>query len=203
MCSVRFNHFASSEAPLHKQCMSDKSCKGNGSVVEDCGACSPCELLHQTANAATAQLCKDQQRLLWRAIVCLACTKIIISWQACLLLLSLLLTLQLLLQGLRDKLTTPEAAPAARLSKKLVTIHTDIALPPVRFPMGHLALHPPTDLTRAAVKAAFASLEFAQHEKRLEAIWENMSRSQAQLKGEAWTEGWHSAIKPASEFVPS
>lgn len=41
----------------------------------------------------------------------------------------------MVLQGLREKLTHPEAANAARLSKKLVTIHTDIVLPPVRFPM--------------------------------------------------------------------
>lgn len=107
------------------------------------------------------------------------------------------------LQGLREKLTNPESAAAARLSKKLVTIHTDVALPPVRFPLDDLALHPPTDLTRAAVKAAFASLEFAQHEKRLEEVWINMSKAQAQLSGEGATEGWHSAIKPASEFVTS
>ncbi|KAL3155299.1 hypothetical protein ABBQ32_013081 [Trebouxia sp. C0010 RCD-2024] len=104
-------------------------------------------------------------------------------------------------KGLREKLTNPEAANAARLSKKLVTIHTDIVLPPVRFPMNHLALQSPTDLTRAAVKAAFASLEFAQHERRLEAIWDNMARSQAELSGGAGAQGWHSAIKPASEFV--
>lgn len=111
--------------------------------------------------------------------------------------------LEMVLQGLREKLTHPEAGNAARLSKKLVTIHTDIVLPPVRFPMTHLALHPPTDLTRAAVKAAFASLEFAQHEKRLEAIWDNMVRSRAELSGEAGTPSWHSAVKPASEFAPS
>ena len=114
-----------------------------------------------------------------------------------------LLLLDVVLQGLREKLTNPEAANAARLSKKLVTIHTDIVLPPVRFPMNHLALQPPTDLTRAAVKAAFALLEFAQHEKRLEAIWDNMARSQVELSGEAGAPGWHSAVKPASEFVPS
>ena len=108
-----------------------------------------------------------------------------------------------MLQGLREKLTNPEAANAARLSKKLVTIHTDIVLPPVRFSMSHLALQPPTDLTRAAVKAAFASLEFAQHEKRLEVIWDNMARSQAELSGKAEMPSWHSAVKPASEFVPS
>lgn len=106
-------------------------------------------------------------------------------------------------QGLREKLTNPEAANAARLSKKLVTIHTDIVLPPVRFPMDHLALQTPSDLTRAAVKAAFASLEFAQHEKRLEAIWDNMARSQAALSGRPGAQGWHSAIKPASEFITS
>ena len=106
-------------------------------------------------------------------------------------------------QGLREKLTNPEAANAARLSKKLVTIHTDIVLPPVRFPMDHLALQSPTELTRAAVKAAFASLEFAQHERRLETIWDNMARSQAELSGQPGTQGWHSAIKPASEFVTS
>ena len=106
-------------------------------------------------------------------------------------------------QGLREKLTSPGAADAARLSKKLVTIHTDIVLPPVRFPMSHLELQPPTDLTRAAVKAAFASLEFAQHEKRLEVIWDNMARSQAELTGDAGAFEWHSAVKPASEFVPS
>lgn len=111
--------------------------------------------------------------------------------------------LEMVPQGLREKLTNPEAGNAARLSKKLVTIHTDIVLPPVRFPMSHLALQPPTDLTRAAVKAAFASLEFAQHEKRLEAIWDNMVRSRAELSGEAGTPSWHSAIKPASEFAPS
>ena len=109
----------------------------------------------------------------------------------------------LVLQGLREKLTNPESANAARLSKKLVTIHTDIVLPPVRFPMSHLALQSPSDLTRAAVKAAFALLEFAQHEKRLEVIWDNMARSQAELSGEAVTPGWHAAVKPASEFVPS
>lgn len=114
-----------------------------------------------------------------------------------------LVLLDLVLQGLREKLTNPESANAARLSKKLVTIHTDIVLPPVRFPMSHLALQSPTDLTRAAVKAAFASLEFAQHEKRLEVIWDNMARSQAELSGETATPGWHSAVKPASEFVPS
>lgn len=106
-------------------------------------------------------------------------------------------------QGLREKLTHPESANAARLSKKLVTIHTDIVLPPVRFPMHHLALQPPSAVTRAAVKAAFASLEFAQHEKRLEAIWDNMARSKAELSGDAGEQGWHSAIKPASEFVSS
>ena len=105
-------------------------------------------------------------------------------------------------QGLRDKLTHADAAPAARLSKNLVTIHTDVVLPPVQFAMQHLALQPPTDLTRAAVKAAFASLEFSQHERRLEAIWSNMDKGQAELSGESRSEGWHSAIRPASEFAP-
>lgn len=114
-----------------------------------------------------------------------------------------LVLLDLMLQGLREKLTNSESGNAARLCKKLVTIHTDIVLPPVRFPMTHLALQSPTDLTRAAVKAAFTSLEFAQHEKRLKVIWDNMARSQAELSGEAGRPGWHSAVKPASEFVPS
>ena len=88
------------------------------------------------------------------------------------------------LQGVRTKLTTPEAAPAARLSKRLVTIQTDVELPPLRFPLSHLALVSPTSVSRAAVKAAFAELEFSQHERRLEQIWANMARAQQEALGQ-------------------
>ena len=90
----------------------------------------------------------------------------------------------LLLQGVRTKLTAAEAAPAARLSKRLVTIQTDVELPPLRFPMSHLALVSPTNVSRAAVKAAFAELEFSQHEQRLEQVWANMARVQQEVTGQ-------------------
>lgn len=90
----------------------------------------------------------------------------------------------LLLQGVRTKLTAAEAAPAARLSKRLVTIQTDVELPPLRFPMSHLALLSPTNVSRAAVKAAFAELEFSQHERRLEQVWANMARVQQEATGQ-------------------
>ena len=50
--------------------------------------------------------------------------------------------------------------------------------------MSHLALVPPTKVTRAAVKAAFAELEFTSHERRLEQIWVNMAQSQQEVTGE-------------------
>lgn len=42
--------------------------------------------------------------------------------------------------------------------------------------MSHLELMPPTSLTRAAVKAAFAELEFTQLQKRLDKIWRNLGK---------------------------
>ena len=106
------------------------------------------------------------------------------------------------MQGIRAKLTAPEAAPAARLSKKLVMIRTDVDLPPIRFPMDTLALEPPSDMTQQATKAAFAHLDFKQHEKRLESIWKNMWQDpQGVLRVDAPV--WHSAVRPASELVQS
>ena len=85
----------------------------------------------------------------------------------------------LVVQATRTALTSEEGVQAARLSKKLVTIHTDVQLPPLTFPFSQLSLQSPSDTTRAAVKAAFAALEFRQHEKRLDSIWENMMHNQA------------------------
>ena len=106
------------------------------------------------------------------------------------------------MQGIRAKLTAPEAAPAARLSKKLVTIRTDVDLPPIRFPMDTLALESPSDMTQQATKAAFAHLDFKQHEKRLESIWNNM-RQDPQGVSRVDAPVWHSAVRPASELVQS
>ncbi len=105
-------------------------------------------------------------------------------------------------QALKAKLTNPEAAAAARLSKKLVTIQTNVDLPPLRFPMNYLVLAPPTAVTRAAVQAAFKELEFAKHEKRLFQIWENMQQTSQTLQaGDGPV--WHAAVRKASELVQS
>ena len=82
------------------------------------------------------------------------------------------------LQATRAALTSEEGIQAARLSRKLVTIQTDVQLPPLKLPFSHLLLQPPSDTTRAAVKAAFAALEFKQHEKRLDAVWDKMASNQ-------------------------
>lgn len=105
-------------------------------------------------------------------------------------------------QALREKLINPENIAAGRLSKKLVTIHTDVQLPPLKFHMDYLTLAAPTAVTKAAVKAAFAELEFSQHEKRLEAIWKSRAQATNGL-GKGNSIVWHAAVKPGSEIVQS
>ncbi|KAL0017941.1 hypothetical protein WJX77_007314 [Trebouxia sp. C0004] len=106
------------------------------------------------------------------------------------------------LPRVRTKLTTPEVGPQVRLCKKLVTIQTDVDLPPLRFPMDFLALQPPSHQTKKATKTALEHYDFVQHAKRLDSIWGNMQQTSAgKVAGEA--SGWHSAVKPASELVQS
>ena len=110
--------------------------------------------------------------------------------------------MSLVMQRVRSKLTSPEVGPQVRLCKKLVTIQTDVDLPPIRFPMDFLALQPPSDETKKATKAALAHYDFVQHAKRLDGIWGNMQQaSVGKVVGEA--SAWHSAVKPASELVQS
>ena len=101
-----------------------------------------------------------------------------------------------MLQALRAKLTSPESAAAARLSKKLVTIHTDVDMPPLRFPWSYLALTPPTDFTRGTVQAAFAKLEFKQHARRLSRIWQKQEALETSGEGEEEVPVQHPAGRP-------
>lgn len=55
--------------------------------------------------------------------------------------------------------------------------------------MSHLALLPPTKVTRAAIKAAFAELEFSKHGKRLDKIWANIAAHQPTRTGRTHTNG--------------
>ena len=102
-------------------------------------------------------------------------------------------------QATRAALTSEEGVQAARLSKKLVTIQTDVQLPPLTFPFSQLSLQSPSDTTRAAVKAAFAALEFRQHEKRLDSIWENMTHNHTAADSGQSTQ-WGAANAPAESI---
>jgi len=70
----------------------------------------------------------------------------------------------------RTQLTTEDGQAAARLSKKLVTIKTDLNLPVLRQPWSQFLLRQPPD-GGCSVMAALDALEMAQASKRLAQLW--------------------------------
>jgi DNA polymerase-1 len=78
----------------------------------------------------------------------------------------------------RNKFEAEGAADSARLSKRLVTIQTSMNLPPLRSKIPELVVSPPSDTTKAAVKAAFDHLQFKQHARRLDSVWAKLERAQ-------------------------
>jgi hypothetical protein len=107
-------------------------------------------------------------------------------------------------KGQREELQSLEGAQKAHLSKKLVTIQTDLELPPVRCAhspplqcslcaVSHssvyccrvaweeLRLQPPRQEQLPGIERALGELEFRHHLQRLNRVWEGM-RSAAALQ---------------------
>jgi hypothetical protein len=71
----------------------------------------------------------------------------------------------------REALSSAEGTEAAKLSKRLVRLRTELELPPTKFEMDALRLRRPADGGDAVLKA-FAGLQLRQHADRLKRLWE-------------------------------
>ncbi|BDA43054.1 DNA polymerase I [Coccomyxa sp. Obi] len=74
----------------------------------------------------------------------------------------------------REQLQSTEGMQQARLSHKLVTIQSDVDLPPVRVPWESLELKAPKEENLEAIEKALGDLEFRQHSQRFTKIWAAM-----------------------------
>ncbi|KAK9819264.1 hypothetical protein WJX81_000182 [Elliptochloris bilobata] len=74
----------------------------------------------------------------------------------------------------REELSSDSGVAAARLSKRLVSIRTDLDLPPLRFDWGELRLREPDEASRTAIAETFAALQFVQHARRLDLVWASL-----------------------------
>jgi len=98
----------------------------------------------------------------------------------------------------REALATAEGAAAARLSRRLVTIHTELDVPPARLPWGELAFARPargSDAENAALDA-LAALDMAPAAARLQRVWHAMDAASA-VRG-----GGVAGLVPASSLPP-
>ncbi|CAK0782361.1 hypothetical protein CVIRNUC_005650 [Coccomyxa viridis] len=77
-------------------------------------------------------------------------------------------------KGQREQLSSTEGTQKAQLSKRLVTIQTDVNLPPVRMPWEDLLLRAPPEERLAQIESALGELEFRQHAQRFAKIWAAM-----------------------------
>lgn len=71
-----------------------------------------------------------------------------------------------------EALASKAGSAAARLSRQLVEIRTDLDLPPLRQPLEQLRLRRPPD-GGAMAAAELKALEFRVHAERLRALWAN------------------------------
>ncbi|KAK9915428.1 hypothetical protein WJX75_009044 [Coccomyxa subellipsoidea] len=74
----------------------------------------------------------------------------------------------------REELQSVKGMQQASLSHKLVTIQSDVDLPPVRVPWESLELKAPKEENLAAIEKALGDLEFKQHSQRFTKIWAAM-----------------------------
>ncbi|KAK9829640.1 hypothetical protein WJX72_007035 [[Myrmecia] bisecta] len=74
----------------------------------------------------------------------------------------------------REALLSERGQAEARLAKRLVTIQTEMDLPPLRKPLQDLALLPPSPEQVRALQEGFAELDFRYPTERMMAVWERM-----------------------------